>query len=145
MKQIETELIINAPAAVVWGALMDFSSYPSWNPFIVSIKGQKQVGKHIQVLIKTKKGKEMAFEPIVLKLDENDEFRWRGKLGIRGIFDGEHYFALEPLSKDQTRFIHGEFFSGILVGIMGNLLKDTKASFEEMNQALKLRCELTKY
>ena len=145
MKQIETELIINAPSEVVWGALMDFSSYPSWNPFIVSIKGQKQVGKHIQVLIKTKNGKEMGFEPIVLKLDENDEFRWRGKLGIRGIFDGEHYFALEPLSNDQTRFIHGEFFSGILVGIMGNLLKDTKASFEEMNQALKLRCELTKY
>ena len=141
MKHLETEIIINAPAHRVWQVLMDFKAYPDWNPFIISIKGLRQKGKNLQVMLRTKKGKEMSFEPVVLVSNQNDEFRWRGKLGIRGIFDGEHYFALEALESAQCRFIHGEFFSGILVGLMGNVLKDTLQSFEEMNKALKNRCE----
>jgi len=146
MKQIETEIIIDAPAYTVWEVLMDFDKYVQWNPFIRSIKGRKMVGKTIQIELITSKGKQMSFEPVVLICKKEDEFRWRGKLGIRGIFDGEHYFALEPLEMGQTRFIHGEFFSGVLVGIMGGLLKDTKKSFEAMNSALKKRCEdMTSY
>lgn len=120
---------------------MDFKAYPQWNPFIVSIRGIKGKGKTLQVALRTKNGKEMDFEPVVLLYKKHDEFRWRGKLGIRGIFDGEHYFALEALGSQQTRFIHGEFFSGILVGFMGRVLNDTLQSFEEMNKALKQRCE----
>ena len=141
MKHLETEAIINAPIQQVWEELMNFSAYPEWNPFVISIKGQKVEGKKLQIVLKTKKGKNMNFEPVVIKCKTNDEFRWRGKLGIRGIFDGEHYFALEQIESNQTRFIHGEFFSGILVGLMVGLLKDTQESFEEMNRALKLRCE----
>lgn len=141
MKQIDTEIIIDAPSSKIWEVLMDFNRYAEWNPFIRSIRGPREVGKHLQTEMHTLKGKVMRFEPIVLKCAENDEFRWRGKLGIRGIFDGEHYFALEELGPLQTRFIHGEFFSGLLVGIMGNTLKDTEKSFKLMNEALKLECE----
>ncbi len=141
MKQIETEIIIDQSIGKVWSVLMDFKNYPEWNPFVISIKGQKVVGKYLQIQIKTPKGKLMHFEPVVLKCSENDEFRWRGKLGIRGVFDGEHYFALEEISPTQTRFIHGEFFSGILVGFLSGMLKDTKIGFEKMNEAFKSRCE----
>ena len=141
MKHLETEIVINAPIETVWNVLIDFNAYPNWNPFITSIKGRKVVGKTLQISLKTSKGKEMYFEPRVIKFSENDEFRWRGILGIRGIFDGEHYFILEYLETHQTRLMHGEFFSGILTGIMNNLLKDTQQSFIEMNNALKLRCE----
>ena len=109
MKQIETEIIIDAPIETVWQQLMHFKLYDKWNPFIRSIRGRKEEGHKLQIQLRTSKGKEMSFEPIVLKCKECDEFRWRGKLGIRGIFDGEHYFALEKISVYQTRFIHGEF------------------------------------
>ncbi len=141
MKHLATEIIINAPIETVWDELMDFKSYPEWNPFVISIKGRKMAGKNLQIVLKTLKGKEMHFEPVVIKCKTYDEFRWRGKFGIRGIFDGEHYFVLEALGTHQTVLMHGEFFSGLLVGIMGNLLKDTKESFIQMNKALKARCE----
>ena len=141
MKHLQTEIIIEQSIFKVWDVLMDFQAYPEWNPFIRSIKGLKQVDKQLQVDIRTLKGRNMRFEPIVLKYEKNDEFRWKGKLGIRGIFDGEHYFMVEERGAQQTRFVHGEFFSGLLVGIMGALLKDTEKSFEEMNKALKLKCE----
>ncbi len=33
MKEIHTEIEINAPAGKVWRVLTDFPSYPEWNPF----------------------------------------------------------------------------------------------------------------
>jgi uncharacterized protein YndB with AHSA1/START domain len=38
MKEIRTEILINAQAYKVWKALTDFNSYPSWNPFIKYLK-----------------------------------------------------------------------------------------------------------
>lgn len=141
MKHIGSEIIIDAPISNVWKVMMDFKNYSDWDPFIRSIRGRQEVGANLQTEMHTQKGKIFKFEPVVLKCAEYDEFRWRGKLGIKGIFDGEHYFAFEEIGPSQTRFIHGEFFSGILVGIMGGMLKDTEKSFILMNEALKLKCE----
>ena len=81
----------------------------------------------------------MTFKPIVLKYKPDKEFRWKGKLGIRGIFDGEHYFLLEE-ANGQTKFIHGEEFAGILVPLMQKTLEKTEKGFILMNEALKKEC-----
>jgi len=48
------------------------------------------------------------------------------------------------LSKNQTKFIHGEDMSGILVSLLGSKLDKMNISFESMNQALKRECEKNK-
>lgn len=141
MKNIQTDIIINADISTVWKVLLDFESHPSWNPFIKSIKGEQEVGKKLTVSIKPPDGKGMTFNPTVLIVEPNKEFRWKGKLGIKGIFDGEHYFILEPVNKNQTKFIHGEKFSGILVLMMSNMLEKTREGFQLMNEAIKKECE----
>jgi hypothetical protein len=60
---------------------------------------------------------------------------------LDGLFDGEHYFRVEALSAHSTRFVHGEHFSGILIGLMSGLLKKTDRGFALMNEALKKRAE----
>jgi len=141
MKKIETEIIINTDISTVWNVLTDFDNHPNWNPFIKSIQGIKSVGEKLTVAIKPPEGNGMTFRPVVLKYEPNKEFRWKGKLGIKGIFDGEHFFILDKLNEDQTKFIHGEKFSGILVALMGGALEKTKDGFQLMNQALKKECE----
>ncbi len=126
MKQIETEIIINTATERVWDVLTNFDHHPNWNPFIQTIKGEKLVGKKITVSMKPPDGNEMTFKPVIIKYEPNKEFRWKGKLGIKGIFDGEHYFILEKINENQTTFIHGEKFSGILVSLMGGILNKTK-------------------
>src|SRR5690606_9579913 len=108
MKQIETEILIEAAPEKVWEVLTDFEKHPDWNPFIKSIKGEKSVGKKLKVSIKPPDGAGMVFNPVVLKYEENKEFRWKGKLGIKGIFDGEHYFILNKAENGNTKFVHGE-------------------------------------
>jgi len=140
MRVIETQIMIDAPAGAVWDCLLDFESFPSWNPFIVQASGRRDVGQKLDILLESKPGSSMGFKPIVLVKDSGREFRWRGTVLFKGLFDGEHYFKLEAID-GATRLIHGEQFSGLLVPLMGGLLKDTEANFEKMNRALKARLE----
>jgi hypothetical protein len=141
VKNIQTEILINADISKVWNVLMDFKNYPNWNPFIQSIRGEQQVGSKLTVFIKPPDSNGMTFKPKILVLEPNEEFRWKGKLGIKGIFDGEHYFILEPLNIGQTKLTHGEKFSGLLVSLMGKMLEKTKQGFLLMNESIKRECE----
>lgn len=141
MQHIETEILINASPEKVWAVLTDFEHHPKWNPFIKSIEGEKAVGKQLKVAIQPPGGGGMTFKPEVLAFEANKEFRWKGKLLVKGIFDGEHYFRLADAGNGATRFSHGEKFSGFLVALMGSMLDKTKAGFELMNEALKKECE----
>ena len=80
--------------------------------------------------------------PVFLKIEKDKELRWKGKLGISGIFDGEHYFVLQVISVEQTKLIQGEIFSGILVPFLKKMIHgNTLAGFEAFNAALKQRVE----
>ena len=142
MHRIETQIEINAPAERVWSLLMDFPSYPSWNPFIRSIDGNPMVGQSLNVLIQPPGSKAMRFRPTVLKVEPNREFRWKGKLLVPGLFDGEHYFQLEPKPGGGLVFRQGEVFSGLLVPLLKRSLDGaTKQGFIAMNEALGREAE----
>lgn len=142
MKKIETSVLINASAERVWNLLMDAPAYPEWNPFIQQLEGTLAKGETIKAKIQPPGKQAMIFKPIVLVCDTNKEFRWIGKLMIKGLFDGEHFFKLEAINAKQTKLIHGEQFSGLLTGILlAMIAKATKEGFHQMNEALKARAE----
>ena len=142
MRNLKTDIVINAPSEAVWNILMDHESYPTWNPFIKQISGTTQPGKYLSVELQAGTNKPMQFKPVVITNSQGHEFRWKGKLFVKGIFDGEHYFIVEPVGSDQTRFIHGENFTGILSGLMLKMIEeDTLAGFQAMNTALKNQAE----
>jgi len=141
LKEIITEISINTSPEKVWKILTDFENQSSWNPFITSISGEKKVGGKLSIIVQPGDGGEMKFKPTVLVLSENKELRWKGKLLISGLFAGEHYFILNSTDHNTTQLIHGEKFSGILVGLFGSMLNKTKQGFELMNSALKKECE----
>ncbi len=140
-KHFETEINIQSSAENIWSVISDFDSYPKWNPFIRSISGKQEVGSTLKVDLHPPEGKSMKFTPALLVFDKNKEFRWKGKLLFKGLFDGEHYFKIEPLENGSCRFIHGEYFDGILVGMLSKTLAETEQHFKLMNEALKKRCE----
>ncbi len=142
MKTVKTQVIVNAPVDQVWQTLMEFDKYSEWNPFIPSISGNPKVGEKLNISIHPPEKSPMKFTPIVLVCQSNKEFRWVGKLGLTGIFDGEHYFKLSSINGQETKLIHGENFTGLLSGIVFNMLKNsTIKGFELMNQRLKMRIE----
>jgi hypothetical protein len=142
MKELHSEIGIQATPVQVWQILTDFSKYPQWNPFIRRINGEARAGGRIEAFIQPSGVRGQTFKPIVLKAEPNRELRWLGRLLVPGLFDGEHIFIIEPLGAERVRFIQREIFTGMLVPFLtGALDRDTRHGFEEMNQALKDRAE----
>lgn len=140
--ELRTEINIQASPEKVWAILMDFSNYPQWNPFIQSIEGDAAVGKQLVTRIVPPGGKPMTFKPKIKVVDTHREFRWKGRLFIPGLFDGEHIFELFADGKGGTRFVQREIFTGILVPMMKKMLEGgTKQGFEAMNRALMDKAE----
>ncbi len=138
MKELRTEIEINTPVETVWLALMEFENYPNWNPFIRKIVGEAKIDSTLKVYIKPSGGMGMTLTPNVVKAEANKIFAWKGKLGISGIFDGQHEFILEQTDSGKTRFVHCEEFTGFLVPLIWPMLEtNTRRGFEEMNTALK--------
>ena len=141
MKRIETQIAIAAPPERVWAILTDFPAHASWNPFITAISGEPRQGGRLAIRVEPPGGRGMNFRPRLLAVQPGRELRWLGRLFVPGLFDGEHYFLLEPAAGG-TRLTHGEKFSGLLVAMMGRSGFDPiERGFEAMNQALKARAE----
>ena len=144
MKEISSEIEINASPERVWQVLTDFSALPDWNPFIRTAEGNLNVGDRLKVYIKASKGMGMSFKPTVLRAEPNRELRWIGRLLMPGLMDGEHSFIIEPLEGNHVRFVQTESFTGVLVLFMSamGVFKNALIGFDEMNQALKRQAEL---
>lgn len=141
MAEIEKVTEIDAPPPDVWRVLMDFDAYGDWNPFIRSISGRPESGETLTVRMEPPGGKGMTIKPKVLAVQPEHELRWKGRLLIPGLFDGEHIFRLEPVGDGRTRFVHREEFGGVLVWFVKGVLRKTAEGFEQMNAALKQRVE----
>jgi hypothetical protein len=76
---------------------LDFFSKP--------ISGEAKQGGTLKVFIQQPGGKGMTFRPTILALQPGRELRWRGRLLLPGIFDGEHQFLIEPIGENHTRLI----------------------------------------
>ena len=142
MKTLHTAIEIAASPEDIWAVLADLDNYPRWNPFIPRIAGTLAPGERLEVRLAPPGGGGMTFRPTVLVATPGRELRWLGRLLVRGLFDGEHRFTLEPIGAGRVRFVQEERFTGLLVPLLARSLDGpTRAGFEAMNRALKDRAE----
>jgi hypothetical protein len=141
-KQLVSSIDIEAAPEQVWGILVDFAAFPSWNPFIVQAKGGAEVGRQLTLRMQPVGGSAVTLRPTVVEAIEGHRLRWLGRLGVRGLFDAEHLFILDPLGASGTRLVQQEKFSGLLVRLFQRSLdRGTLPAFHAMNEALRDRAE----
>lgn len=141
MRELTSQVDIDAPPERVWDVLTDFGAYSEWNLFIRRASGQLRTGSRLQVVIQPPGKRAATFRPVGVKRELGRELRWRGRLLLPGVFDGEHIHRLEPLGPGRTRYVQSERLSGVLVGLLKRQLDDTRRGFEAVNEALKARAE----
>ena len=140
MRTIEHTVDIQAPAATVWQILTDIDQYAEWNPFMTRLSGRLALGERLTLSVRPGT-RTMTFRPTVLGFEDGALIRWRGRLGMPGLFDGEHELRLEPSPDGGTRFVQRESFTGLLVPMMPRVLAETATGFAAMNVALRDRAE----
>jgi hypothetical protein len=142
VREFRTQITIHASADRVWEVLTDFAAYPSWNPFIRAISGNAVLGGKLVIKLQGFGTSTMRFSPRVLTVRKPQELRWLGRLGIPGLFDGEHSFTIAPADPGSVLFTQAETFRGILVPLVWRRLeRGTKPMFGRMNEALRARSE----
>jgi len=136
---IVTQIEIDAPPDVVWEVLTDFDAYPEWNPALVGMTGELEVGNTLRFSTDASDDA-LTFEPVVQEVRQGEHLRWEGHLIVPGLFDGEHAFVLDPLPNGGTRLTQSESFRGLTVPFLtGWLEENTRPDFLAMNEALRDR------
>jgi hypothetical protein len=143
-KELSSSVDIDAAAGDVWQLLIDFAAYPTWNPFIVRAEGRPEVGSRLRLRMQPVGGAAVTVQPTVVEVSDGHRLRWRGRLGVRGLFDADHLFVVETLGAARSRLVQQERFSGLLVPLFRRSLdRGTLPAFQTMNTALKERAEKT--
>ncbi len=141
MKELRTEIVIQASPEKVWQALTDLEKYPNWNPFICHAAGKAKLGETVDIDFQPD-GKGLKLHCTVARFQPNRELSWTYHVAHPLLFRGEHIFTIEPLGENRVRFIDREEFNGLLVFTQAkDIDTNTKRGFEAMDKALKARAE----
>ncbi len=145
MKEIRSDIEIKAPVSRVWDILIDFKSYPEWNPYLRRAEGKAEEGHDLSLVVKTPRKPRKKIQTSIVLIQPNFFLSWIGKFHSAFFFEAEHSFELHPTDHNTTLLIQREHFGGLLLPfIWRDLAKSTARGFETMNLALKIRAESMK-
>lgn len=136
--EIETRIWIEAAPERVWALLTDPGIHASLSPGLRRIEGHFDTGERLTLEMDSPTGGSLTIRPRVLLAQPARELRWRGRIWLPRLLDGEHYFKLTP-ENGGTRLVQGERFQGVLLWLMN--VKQFEPEFDRMNAALKAHLE----
>ena len=140
MRTLDASIDIAAPPERVWQVINDLPAYGRWNPFIVRAGGELAVGGRLRVTIVAPGHRPVTFKPRILELEPGHSVTWLGRTVLPGLFDGRHTLSVAP-TEGGARFRTREEVTGILVPLLGGIMRDSQRGFELMAAAVKARAE----
>ena len=143
MRIIRTEIEISASAERVWDSLCgEPGNLARRGGYILDASGPLEEGGVLALTLRAAPGIRTRVDAKLLKVDPPHELRWRGRLAIPGLFQGEHVFEIVDREGDGVTLIQWEIFSGVLAPILlPTILRDVKGSFQQMNRGIKEHAE----
>lgn len=134
---IETSVLIAAPIADVWAILTAFGSYGDWNSQVPRIDGHAAAGSTIVLSPAGEPQKPVKIEVLAPYM-----MHWVGSGDDPSDFQGDHFFELEPVTVNETLFLHREFFTGRLAAsILGAFREAIRSNFDTFNNCLRAAAE----
>lgn len=151
MSTAETEILIDAPLALVWETMLDVGKYLEWNPFIVKIDceaARPQVGTDLTLHVRFMDGQQVATHERVSQIEEPAkdgaqrallEYEFLGPLHSLYLVRGRRQQRLESVTATRTRYHSYERLHGLLAWAAP--IAKVQDGFERHAAALKARCE----
>ena len=142
MRELKTEIQISTKPEKVWGILMDLQGWPSWNPIVTKIEGDRKIGSELSISMCDEKGNGgTSYKSIITSLDEKKRFGFVGVMMTKFMFSAERIIELEELSGG-TRLVQREIYTGILAPLFwGKLNARALPMLKSMNEGLKKKAE----
>jgi len=138
-KSFTTTTLVDARREDVWNIVMDFESYPRWNPYMRSVTGQAELGETLHVRLAPPGGDEDAVSARVFVLKPPRKLRWQSRMLAPGLRDIEYEVIVAPAAPNLTQVIQRIRYEGLLVPFVdGGAIR---SGLESMARALARRAE----
>jgi hypothetical protein len=120
VKQVGTEIEIDATPEQVWQIRTDYAGWSAWNPLLYRAVGQLAVGEQIEIAFQGPGSKEVFIQCTVVNLTPERTWSWTYSTALPLLCRGVHSFTVEPSDSGRTRFAHREEFKRLLVPLLVN-------------------------
>lgn len=138
MPSLYTEIEIAAPKQKVWQALYHKENWLKWNTFLFDCEPARpfQPGAEVWLSIRRLPGEEETeFHPLIKLVQPPVALSWLSE--IPG-FRNEHYFELQDIGVNRTKYVHRETFSGWLTRLfLPFIRKEEQQGMKRMAMELK--------
>ncbi|GAA1096931.1 SRPBCC domain-containing protein [Tsukamurella spumae] len=133
---------IAAPPALVWQALTDFDSYPSWNPFAVEATCDLRPGGAIVMRVALRPPKVMTQKEFIVSVDEGRGFAYAMKPAPAGLLRSIREQSIVDLGDGRSRYTSHFQLDGPLSPVVGAILGgNLRRGFEGNADGLVARAE----
>ena len=111
------EIVINAPAQVVWDVILDFDNYGLWNTFCPGMKGKPVVGSPLQMMVDMGNGPQLQVE-YVTKVEPIHTIVWSMENKPGDPIHADRMQRVTPIDDRSCRYWSVDEFSGEFAGPM---------------------------
>lgn len=141
MKEFRTDCLIPAPIELCYEVLTDFDKFSEWSSAHHKIEA---TGKALKLYLRRENpnnSKPVVLDAQIRRTCPPNHLAWGGGLAwAPWIIDIHHYFELEPAGQ-QTKFVHGERFRGILGHSFAALREELQLKqYRRFNESFSKRC-----
>jgi len=142
MREIKSEIIVNAPPEKVWNVLINVNGWQSWNPTVNACSGDAAIGSALDITMKNESGGDGPhYSPKITAMDRPNKFQWRATMGAGFVFTNDKVLELQVVPTG-TKVIHRELFSGLMVPLFGGKLEaGVPGILKAFNEGLKSKVE----
>jgi polyketide cyclase/dehydrase/lipid transport protein len=138
---------IEAPAAFAWDVLVDYPSYPQWNPYTVAVETTLEIGDRIDLTLPAVDGPSdgtggtFINREFIRVVDPPHHLRYDTGEEIPGVFGVRDQWITE-LGPDRCTYHTTDTLSGTYADLVMETTGDwIKAGFDSVANALKARTE----
>jgi len=135
------EIVINAPAKVVWDVILDFANYGLWNTFCPSMKGEPVIGSPLEMQVDMGNGLQLQVE-YVTKIEPFHTVVWSMENKPGDPIHADRMQRITPIDEHSCRYWSIDEFSGEFAGQMIEQLGEVvERGFNACAAGLKARAE----
>jgi uncharacterized protein YndB with AHSA1/START domain len=134
---------IAAPASFVWDVLVDYASYPEWNPYTIAVDTTLEIGDRIDLTLPNPDGSDgtMLNREFIRVVDPPHHLRYDTGSEYPGLLGMRDQYVTE-LATDRCTYHTTDTLSGELADlVMESNGAWIKAGFDSVAEALKVRAE----
>jgi hypothetical protein len=135
------EIVINAPAKLVWDVILDFENYGLWNPFCPSMKGEAVIGSPLEMQVDLGNGLQPQVE-YVTKIEPFHTVVWSMENKPGDPIHADRVQRIVAIDDNSCRYWSIDEFSGDFVApMMEKMAEQVERGFNACAQGLKTRAE----